>query len=84
MEQSKKRKALNYIVGALILIFVGIGLVSTVRFLSSHVQHLSLREQQREQSVKDAARVFKPCFFHTVLLSYIRPGLNTIYRSAVL
>ncbi len=49
MEQSKKRKALNYIVGALILIFVGIGLVSTVRFLSSHVQHLSLREQQREQ-----------------------------------
>ena len=35
--------------GALILIFVGIGLVSTVRFLSSHVQHLSLREQQREQ-----------------------------------
>ena len=49
MEQSKKRKALNYIVGVLILIFVGIGLVSTVRFLSSHVQHLSLREQQREQ-----------------------------------
>lgn len=49
MEQSKKRKALNYIVGALILIFVGIGLVSTVRFLSGHVQHLSLREQQREQ-----------------------------------
>ena len=31
------------------MIFVGIGLVSTVRFLSSHVQHLSLREQQREQ-----------------------------------
>ena len=49
MEQSKKRKALNYIVGALILIFVGIGLFSTVRFVSSHVQHLSLREQQREQ-----------------------------------
>ena len=49
MEQSKKRKALNYIVGALILLFMLIGMVSTVRFVGSHVRHLSLREQQREQ-----------------------------------
>ena len=49
MEQSKKRKILNYAVGTLILLFVVIGVVSTVRFLGSHVQHLALREQQREQ-----------------------------------
>lgn len=49
MEQSKKRKVLNYVVGALILAFVVIGIVSTVQFIGSHMRHLSLREQEREQ-----------------------------------
>ena len=49
MKQTKRRKALNYIVGILTLIFVVIGIFSTVRFLGGKVQHLSLREQEREQ-----------------------------------
>lgn len=49
MERSKKRKVLNYVVGTLILVFVVIGIVSTVQFLGSRVGHLSLREQEREQ-----------------------------------
>ena len=49
MEQTRRRKALNYIVGALILLFVAIGVFATVRFFAGKAQHLSLREQQLEQ-----------------------------------
>ena len=49
MEQTRKRKALNFIVGALILLFVAIGIFATVRFFTGKLQHLSLRGQQLEQ-----------------------------------
>lgn len=49
MEQTKRRKALNYIVGALLVLFVAIGVFSTVRFFTGKAQHLSIRGRQFEQ-----------------------------------
>ena len=49
MEQTKRRKALNYIVGALLVLFVVIGVFSTVRFFAGKAQRLSLRDRQFEQ-----------------------------------
>ena len=49
MEQTKRRKALNYIVGALLVVFVVIGVVSTVRFFAGKVQRMSIRDRQIEQ-----------------------------------
>ncbi len=49
MEQTGRRKALNFIVGALILVFVAIGVFSAVRFFAGRAEHLSLRGQQLEQ-----------------------------------
>ncbi|MBR6313666.1 MAG: hypothetical protein IKR49_03395 [Clostridia bacterium] len=49
MEQTKRRRALNYIVGALLFFFVVVGMISTVRFFTGKAQHLSIRERQLEQ-----------------------------------
>ena len=49
MEQTKRRKALNYFVGALLVLFVAIGVFSTVRFFTGKAQHLSIRGRQFEQ-----------------------------------
>lgn len=49
MEQTRRRKALNCIVGVLLVVFVAIGVFSTVRFFAGKAQRLSLRAQQLEQ-----------------------------------